>query len=490
MLKFTIILFNTLALLIYQFFFTDGVTVTQKLPSSAKPNSEFIVELTIEKGTTGGFAKLQQELPPGFTAIEDKNNGASFTFSNKTVKFIWMALPNDAEFKVSYKVKVDAGISGEQNIAGKFSYVTDNAKQSVDIAPASITIGEEGGDDIVAEDAEVDAEADAEVGSEVAEPDAVAETKTNEGAETAPFTCVRKAPETAGGEFTVELTVDKGNLSGFAKLLEVLPAGFTATPIESAGASFSFADQKVRYIWVTLPAKPEFKISYKVKIGDAKGDQVIDGVFSYIENDETKKYVIQTSVIAINDDAVAKVGEKTAEETEEVLPNYDDMAKEEPDEVEEKDKDKETNSDEVVKEETAVDEEKDKETNNDDIVKEDEPEKEKPVKTTSKSLAANNIPSPQGNIIYNVQILALRKAKSASIVASLYNLSEATINPVMEGGFRKYLVGSHSLYKDARNARETFKPKGVIAPFVTAYNKGKRITVQEALMVSSQKWAR
>ena len=58
------------------------------------------------------------------------------------------------------------------------------------------------------------------------------------------------------------------------------------------------------------------------------------------------------------------------------------------------------------------------------------------------------------------------------------------------GGFRKYVVGSHDEYKAARDARETFKPKGVVAPFVTAYNRGRRITVQEALMVSSQKWYR
>ena len=104
MLKYVALLFNTLALLIYQFFFADGITVTQNVPSKAKPDTEFTVELTINKGTIGGFAKLQQELPEGFTAVQDENNGASFTFTNQAVKFIWMSLPSDKEFKIKARV--------------------------------------------------------------------------------------------------------------------------------------------------------------------------------------------------------------------------------------------------------------------------------------------------------------------------------------------------------------------------------------------------
>jgi hypothetical protein len=55
-------------------------------------------------------------------------------------------------------------------------------------------------------------------------------------------------------------------------------------------------------------------------------------------------------------------------------------------------------------------------------------------------------------------------------------------------GWKKYIVGKYDQYKSARDFRETIRAKGIENPFVIAYNNGKRITVQEALMVSNQKW--
>ncbi len=444
MLKIAALLFNTLTLLIYHFLFADAVTVVQSIPTSAKAGSEFTVELTINKGAAVGFAKLQQELPAGFTAVEDKNSGAAFTFSNQTVKFIWMSLPNDHELKLSYKVKVAAGISGAQTIAGKFSYVSNNDKQTTEIEPSIITIGE--GGDIAAADkttaagtgtdktttggADTDKTTATGTGTDKTTTGGADTDKTittTSGADATPISIVRNAPSTASDEFIVEVTLNKGNISGFAKLVESLPSGFTASAMESAGASFSFADQKARFIWVTLPTEPEFKISYKVNVQNASGDQIIEGLFSYIDNEDTKKYALPISKISISAGGGTQVAVKT-----------------------------------------------DKTDN----------------KQISKLPPADVIPPPQGKIIYHVQILALHKAKSASVVGALYNINPSSINPVMEEGFRKYLVGSHNEYKEARDARETFIPKGVVGPFVTAYNKGKRVTVQEALMVSNQKWYR
>lgn len=488
MLKYVALLFNTLALLIYQFFFADGITVTQNVPSKVKPDSEFTVELTINKGTIGGFAKLQQELPEGFTAVQDENNGASFTFTNQAVKFIWMSLPSDKEFKIKYKVKVAAGINGDKIIAGKFSYVSDNVKQSIDISPSTITVGEKASEPVAANTNTVTTTEPVTTNTNTVTTTEPVTTNTNTVTTTEPVvtntttttepvttnttttepvktpttntepssvTCVRTVPSNISGEFIVEIAVNKGNVTGFAKLMETLPAGFTATAGESQGASFSFdaTTQKVKFVWVSMPSQTEFRISYKVAVTSGiSGSQNIDGVFSYIENDETKKYVLPTSTVTIGSGAVATNNTTTTNTTTDpVNTNTTNTS---------------TTTDPVNTNTTATN-----------------------TVTTNTVSATNTIPAVQGNVNYKVQIMALYKAVDASSLASRYNLN-TSVNTEMADGYTKYTVGSHSDYKAARDAREEIRNKGVAGPFVTAYNSGKRITVQEALMITSQKWYR
>src|SRR5687768_9216652 len=61
-----------------------------------------------------------------------------------------------------------------------------------------------------------------------------------------------------GTSFNVEITIKKGAVSGFAKLQQELPAGLTASAGEGKGGTFTFVDQKVKFVWVSLPADAEF----------------------------------------------------------------------------------------------------------------------------------------------------------------------------------------------------------------------------------------
>ena len=483
MLKITALLFNTFALLIYQLFFADVVTITQNVPSTVKPGTEFTVEITINKGSSAGFAKLQQELPVGFTAVEDKNNGASFTFVNQSVKFIWMSLPSDKEFKISYKVNVAEGTSGDKILEGYFSYVSDNVKQKILISPSTISVGAPGSvpppiavNPPTTPPTEVKPPVvqppvtlppvtppvtPPQQSGEVANSNSTASITNADGTQTTQtppesltaqngdqitIEGARKAAtnSTSPGEFPVEITIKKGNLGGFAKFIETLPVGFTATVIESKGAAFSFVDQKVKFVWGTLPAETEFTISYKISVAaNMSGDQPLEGTFSFIANEQTKKYVlIPTSVKVSNTPAMAG-------NTKNIPP------------VKPKPQESETA---IVKQTTK-------------------PTKQPKI---ADAFSATNIGKAQGKVNYKVQILALRKEKTIDVVASLLTVTEQ-IELEQDAGLRKYVVGLHTIYKEARDHREQI-PKTVIVPWVVAYNQGKRTTVQDALMITSQKW--
>src|ERR1022692_416325 len=91
---------------------SQDISITRNEPTTLIPGGECVVELTINKGSLSGFAKLQDDLPEGLTATAIDTKSASFSFENKRVKFIWMSIPADAQFKVSYKLKADANAFG------------------------------------------------------------------------------------------------------------------------------------------------------------------------------------------------------------------------------------------------------------------------------------------------------------------------------------------------------------------------------------------
>jgi len=47
----------------------------------------------------------------------------------------------------------------------------------------------------------------------------------------------------------VAVTINKGDVEGFAKLQIELPEGLTASAIKTEGASFTFSAQKIKFIW-------------------------------------------------------------------------------------------------------------------------------------------------------------------------------------------------------------------------------------------------
>jgi len=104
----------------------------------------------------------------------------------------------------------------------------------------------------------------------------------------------------AGKEFNVNVAIQKGTLEEFSRFQQELPAGLTASAVNSGTADFSFDKQRLRFIWLKLPPQQEINIGYKVMVSERlKGEFTIPGEFSYIENDERKSVEVKSRTVSI-----------------------------------------------------------------------------------------------------------------------------------------------------------------------------------------------
>lgn len=454
MIKYLFVAINSLALFFYSLFLDNGtVTVKGNFPGNIKPGTEVTAELIVNKGTMGGFAKLQIEVPEGVTVKEADSKGATFSFTGGIGKWIWTGVPSEAEFTVKMVLVADASVSGTKMIGAKYSYVENNNKQVVDMPAVEVSFGD--------------------VGSAVTTTQPVNQPATTTPTENATAKTEATPTVAAGDEpnslvsvtrtitkgatandWHVNLKIKKDGIKGFARYSDILPEGFTAKQDKVAGSSFSVADNKIKFVWVNVPTEPEIEISY-VLSGTHKDNISLEGEFSYLESNQSKFYKLQAEKLPVFEAPVA-----TETKTETAVATTQPVAE--------------------TKTQTPVAETK----------------TETPVAETKTETPVTTQPSVEttsrtgGDVSYCVQIGAYTNpAVTASKLGSKYGISE-NIRSEMAGGMTKFMVGKFMEYRLARNHRETVKDKGVNGAFVTAYNGPVRITVQEALMISSQKWVR
>lgn len=242
----------------------------------------------------------------------------------------------------------------------------------------------------------------------------------------------------SGDDFIIKIDIIKGSNSRFARVKKIVPNGFDTEENEKYGAIFKFVDNYVKILWTNLPEnKSTISIKHKLKktttpAGTYNLDEEFSGEF-LIVNDVPKTVKIPTGKLTGEGDADIVV-ENTTENnnTENNNPN--------------------TNN-EVV---------------NNEVINNNE------NKTTI--VETGNL-----NITYKIQVLAAHKTVSNNYIKRHYGYSGGIALENHEG-WAKYTTGSFGVYKEARDKRNSLNSLDFPNPFITAYNKGERITVQEALM--------
>jgi hypothetical protein len=457
MIRLFVPLLNLLVILILQIF-PGNVSVKMDVPAQVNAGSEFEVRITLNKGDLDGFSRFQQNIPAGLSAISDQSSNADFTFTDKRVRLIWLRVPKNDEITVSYRVKVDERLKGNFTLGGKFSYIDNNERKFVDVSAVSVTI----------------------LPSSKVDPSMIVDVNDYEkmftpvivptSAENNNIAVIRQRPYAGNaGEYIVNLLVNKEATRNFAKIEEDVPEGYIAVALDPKDAIFTFKSQKVKFLWMNLPLDPYFMVSYRlIPRNKAKlAPPSVQGAFSYLVDDRTisvpvNERDVQLASLSANDiqELVAQIRTEPVQEPEdqlalatgtEISSQGDNSAKE------------------VVK-------------------TEDKSSSRKVRRTKNGASELSMLLEQEQGVYYRIQLAAGHNPVNINRYFKRMKI-EKEVRIEKLNGWQKYSVGSFPVYKEARDYRiHIWNTTPVKDAFVTAYNNGQRITVQEALMVTEQHW--
>ena len=476
MLKPILIFINIILIALSTFFNLADITITHTSASELDAGEKIEATITINKMDFSGPGRLKLDLSQaeGIQIIEKENDGSSFTFKNNEALFIWYDLPKNKNIEITYLIDASKNSFGTKKITGTFSFINKNERKQLTIPELVFLVNE--------------------VIPQGGEP-SVSSNRTIEG---------------KNGNYTIKIHITKGKHSGFARIKDKLPEGYIATSIEPAGSIFKDIDGAAKFIWSDLPSSIEsFTVSYRLinpkgvdtsffitgeyaserLIAEGHNDGIEIPITYYTPNDPSFEYNALTndtsSINELSEVVLDSMKEINAEQdsnrlnvkTEDVSITLTDSMKDIS--IQEIDNN-------LVEEDTTL---KSVEIPEEEIIVAENIDNKTKTGDEEKSIISNIVNSQKikTNIDYRVQILASHRIATKNYVRNKYSFSE-NFDLENHDGWIKYTTGRFDQYKNARNKRNDLNSNEFPGPFVTAYNFGQRITVQEALIISKQNW--
>ncbi len=485
MLKPLIVLINMGIVLIITNIF-GGVDIKHSFPAKVNSGSQFTVEITINKGEIDRYARLTLEIPNGIKATARETSGGQFSFEDQKAVVHWYSLPYDEILKVVLVFNVAPPISGEFMISGAFRYIDENKIQEKPIDPHKLQVVQvEGVTDLLA-----------------------SQRYKYKEITLKPIDCIRQKPYmNEDNEVVVNLLVSKSNLSSFGKIEEQIPRGFRAVATRTKGAIFQVSGRVIKFLWMELPKDESDKmyvVTYKLIQTEEYPNQafIINGTFSYSQDDRTHTINIAERNIDLNefaaeqlelqelskDEQIAELESEKQQKKVDVLADNDNFTGiaglATSDKIQQLQEESKTFEETLTPEEKARYAElaKAKEQQNQVIN-----EGSKDIVGELRRPEITTTPGAEEGISYKVQIAASHKLVRKDYFKK-FNIYE-TVHVELHEGWHKYTIGNFKVYKDARDHRvKIWNSTPITDAFVCAYSSGNRITVQEALMIANQKW--
>lgn len=238
------------------------------------------------------------------------------------------------------------------------------------------------------------------------------------------------------GVADVRIHVECEPTKGFLKLEETLPSGCRPEAIEAAGATTSVRTDALKFVWFEAPATQAFDLAYRLRCEDPATMRFPwPGQIAYVSQDEP----VVKQIVVDAGEPMAQVEETDAEQGA-------------------------TDADAGRSvEEPAVQSDRNE----------------------GAGLSEDGIAR---DVAFRVQVMAAHRYVDGEWMRARFGLKEA-VDVEEQSDWFKYTVGQADEYAQARDLREQLTAGYHFpGPFVTAYLRGERITVQEALALSDQQW--
>jgi len=110
-----------------------GIITIDKSMSNGEIANEKLINISISKGITKGFARYSDNLMDGYSARAIKTDGSSFSIADGKIKFVWVNVPDKDVLNVSY-VLIRKSSAESIELMGEYSYLEHNQSKKV-IAP-------------------------------------------------------------------------------------------------------------------------------------------------------------------------------------------------------------------------------------------------------------------------------------------------------------------------------------------------------------------
>ncbi|MGD1848589.1 MAG: hypothetical protein ACFB10_24620 [Salibacteraceae bacterium] len=536
------VVFNVFALLLFELTLGSDITVTHNLPAQVENSAEFSVDLVFNKGKLDEYGKFTMELPEGFTAEMVDVRDGSFTFQNQKILITWLSLPADEEFVVALKIKTGPNMNQAFDITGKFSALDGNDKVNYNIPAHQIIVGTLPGEENANDPIVVNAGCTRSVTQTSANEYEVSLTVEKEGL--SQFAKVEEyLPEGAKASVVenknaVFSTVDEKAKFVWMKLPDdnIFTVSYKVT-VEGEDPDFENMEGKFSYLQEEETKKQPITTTEVTTLDEATpSDPVVQQPDPADPADPANAGAMTREEILAQKKAAEEEAQRKKEEELARLRELDqqqggnstEQQVEDPaqaqaaaDEAKRKaEEEAQRLADEEAKRVADAEAEARRQAEEAERIAQEEKakaeaeaarlaqaeadrrkaEEERKKAAEQAALAqqnngqnggngVTNVPDPQTGVVYRVQISAGKNMVDKAYFEKRHSFSGPFYIENHEGWI-KYTTGGFGVYKGARDQREDYKAAGhnFPGPFVTAYDDGTRITVQEALMITNQKW--